>query len=94
MLPSDCGVADVELTQPLIQNGMPTEKGDWPWLVALFLTKDNTFFCAGSLVDLTHVVTGTSVAGRLRGQQHENDLICDHFVLNLQLRIACKTEMV
>lgn len=41
-----------------IFGGAPTKKGDWPWLVAFVYWPDEAFFCAGSLITRSHVLTG------------------------------------
>lgn len=38
--------------------GKPTARGEWPWLVALFHTEYDRFFCAGSLISAMHVLSG------------------------------------
>lgn len=60
-------IADAAITQVgsinlLIAGGTKTSVGQWPWLVAIYITK-NTFElqCAGSLVTDTHVITGKFV---------------------------------
>lgn len=43
----------------LVAKGEITEPGDWPWLVAIFLSRVNLEFrCAGSLISNRHVLTG------------------------------------
>jgi hypothetical protein len=46
---------------PLIQNGLSYERGEWPWLVAVYKRNDGslTFKCGGTLISDRHVVTGT-----------------------------------
>lgn len=41
-----------------IFGGAPTKKGDWPWLVAFVYWPEEAFFCAGSLISRTHILTG------------------------------------
>lgn len=40
-----------------IVGGQAAAKGEFPWLVAFFY-KGETYFCGGSLISHTHVVTG------------------------------------
>lgn len=49
-----CGlkIAKIEAT---IVNGINTERGDWPWMAALFI--GNTFLCGGSLIHPQFVLT-------------------------------------
>nr|CAD7393728.1 unnamed protein product [Timema cristinae] len=49
----------------LIRNGVETERGDWPWLAALYTI--NTlggidFWCSGTLINNKHIVTALSNA--------------------------------
>nr|CAD7424927.1 unnamed protein product [Timema monikensis] len=49
----------------LIRNGVETERGDWPWLAALYTI--NTlggidFWCSGTLINNKHIVTALSTA--------------------------------
>lgn len=55
-----CGTAN--FTRELIWYGNKTERGEWPFLTALFKVKEeeeNEFFCGGTLVSSKHVLTGT-----------------------------------
>lgn len=49
-----CGQTDI-VGQSLVVHGDTYKKGEWPWLVALFL--NNEFICAGTLVSANHVIT-------------------------------------
>lgn len=45
-----------------IFGGAKTQKGDWPWLVAFVYWPEESFFCAGSLISRSHVLTGKCFA--------------------------------
>ena len=56
----ECGVSIVG-PLPLVYNGRPTEKGEWPWLVAMFVKSKSAglqFQCGASLLSTTIVLTG------------------------------------
>jgi secreted trypsin-like serine protease len=56
---SSCGVPTSK-SSGLIYNGETFEKGLWPWIVAL-VNREATpakFFCAGTLISRTQVITG------------------------------------
>lgn len=38
--------------------GTPTEKGEWPFLAALFHQPSNEFFCAGTIITKRNILTG------------------------------------
>lgn len=42
---------------PLIFGGTPTKQGAWPWIVAIYLAKSNTFRCGGTLISTKNVIT-------------------------------------
>lgn len=50
-----CGLADTP--SGLIINGTKSPRGKFPWLVALFRTDVNKFFCGATLVSNRHVLT-------------------------------------
>ncbi|KAJ9600581.1 hypothetical protein L9F63_026280, partial [Diploptera punctata] len=55
----ECGVS-VRGPLPLVYNGLPTDKGEWPWLVAMFIkskTASLQFQCGASLLSRTIVLT-------------------------------------
>ncbi|XP_028175360.1 spermosin-like [Ostrinia furnacalis] len=57
---NECGViAGGNEHQGLIYNGQAYDRGQWPWLVALFKQRATTlsFICAGTLISPKHVVT-------------------------------------
>lgn len=56
---SSCGVPNTQ-GSGLIYGGDSFSKGAWPWMTALLFRKASTpkFFCAGTLISKTKVVTG------------------------------------
>lgn len=57
----ECGmVAGGNHYMPLVYNGTPYNRGDLPWLVAIYKSRGSTigFICGGTLVSNRHVVTG------------------------------------
>lgn len=57
---SSCGVPYSEGTG-LIIGGKNIERGSWPWMVALLEKPSGKFFCGGTLISETKVVTGMKV---------------------------------
>jgi len=51
-----CGMVDIVV--PRILFGTQTQRGEWPFLVALFQVHKLEFCCGGSLVSTKHVLTG------------------------------------
>ncbi|XP_011867338.1 PREDICTED: transmembrane protease serine 9-like [Vollenhovia emeryi] len=52
---NQCGISNTNL---LITYGLQTIPGQWPWLVAIFVEKENReFWCGGSIVTNRHVIT-------------------------------------
>lgn len=41
----------------LVSNGIISKRDSWPYLVALLDTKKGKFFCGGSLITLSHILT-------------------------------------
>lgn len=63
MTDEECGLSRT-MVNPLVIRGSPTEKGDWPWQVAIF-RKDLVdgslsikFICGGTLISRMHIITG------------------------------------
>jgi hypothetical protein len=54
-----CGMRQVEIAAPLIVNGDTTERGEWPWLTAVYQRKTGAleFICGSSLISDRLVVT-------------------------------------
>lgn len=44
-----------------IFGGEKAEKGEFPWLVALFHREVDIFFCSGSLISNKHVLSGVNI---------------------------------
>ena len=57
-----CGVP-FEKSVGLIVGGEKFKRGAWPWMVAMLKRekKENKFFCSGTLVSTTKVVTGENL---------------------------------
>lgn len=55
-----CGVSRIR--QPLIMNGNTFTRGTFPWIVALNYQgfNETKFFCAGTLISTTFVMSGKS----------------------------------
>ncbi|CAH1715072.1 unnamed protein product [Chironomus riparius] len=41
----------------LIYGGSAVTEGEWPWVVSLFLKRNDQFFCSGNLISHQHVLT-------------------------------------
>lgn len=58
----ECGIngSNEQFAVPLVYNGYSYDKGEWPWLVAIYKTKFTSlsYVCAGTLISDRHVVTG------------------------------------
>ena len=52
-----CGQKHVT-AQPLIVNGEPTKKGDYPWHVAIYRGDGKVFTCSGTLISQRIILTG------------------------------------
>ncbi|KDR22457.1 serine protease gd-like [Zootermopsis nevadensis] len=55
----ECGIS-LKASIPLVVNGTPTRKGEWPWLVAMFVKSTSPglkFQCGGSLLSTKVVLT-------------------------------------
>lgn len=82
---SICGTTMIE--NPLILHGDFASKGDWPWLVAMFLKKPRglEFICAGSLVSENKVVTAGHCVKKKNGYKvNPDDLVLKIGVHNIQ----------
>lgn len=62
----DCGVSKVP--SGLIVRGSGFSRGDFPWIVALMQTKNQpvSFFCGGTLISSTFVITGKQIDNSFR----------------------------
>lgn len=74
-----CGVP--KISKGLIVLGRSFSRGDFPWIVALMYSKVSppTYFCAGTLVSSTFV---------LSGKKNGNELLINHWSLYFKPRIA------
>lgn len=52
----DCGKTEFSTAYIIGRN--TTERGQWPFLVALHSLEQNKFICGGSLITSRHVLTG------------------------------------
>lgn len=62
-LNQNCGVSSA-LGIGLIVNGQGFDRGKWPWMVALMKKRKSEpprFFCGGTLVSATRVLTGKEI---------------------------------
>ncbi|KAI5633125.1 trypsin domain-containing protein [Phthorimaea operculella] len=101
---SECGIVSGGNEVPLIYNGQSFNRGDWPWLVAIYKRKDGslTFICSGTLVSDRHVVTAahcmqTLATSTIHQAYNSSSLANDILVLsfersvefNINIRPAC-----
>lgn len=54
-----CG--NVSFSTGFVIGGKKTERGQWPFLVALYNQVKQKFFCGGSLITSQHVLTGEQI---------------------------------
>lgn len=52
----NCGMT--EYVRRLISRGTETERGEFPFLTALYIIKESRFHCGGTLISSRHVLTG------------------------------------
>ncbi|CRL03727.1 CLUMA_CG016953, isoform A [Clunio marinus] len=72
---------DVSLSASgLIYNGKVVKRNQWPFLVALMMVADMKFFCGGTLISRSHVLTA---AHCLQEKSQETPLTPSEFVLHL-----------
>ncbi|XP_077298829.1 serine protease gd-like isoform X2 [Arctopsyche grandis] len=67
-----CGKATAPLsTNALIKGGEATERGEWPWLGALFSIKSasTSFICSGSLISSTDIITAAHCVPRRKTEK-------------------------
>ncbi|KAJ8712869.1 hypothetical protein PYW08_008173 [Mythimna loreyi] len=66
----ECGRVVLDPTT-LAVNGTPTQEGQWPWHVAIYLiqTVDNKYICGGTLVTYKHVITAAHCVTRKGSQR-------------------------
>ncbi|CRK88880.1 CLUMA_CG002636, isoform A [Clunio marinus] len=75
---SQCGVS-LKISGR-IYNGKVVEKNQWPFLVALTYNPDGEFFCGGTLISRSHVLTA---AHCLQEKRQQTPLTPSQFVLHL-----------
>ncbi|XP_022115254.2 serine protease gd [Pieris rapae] len=77
-----CGVTSIN-TVPLIFQGSSYQRGEWPWLVAIYKKRASSisYICSGTLVSDQHVVTA---AHCMHGQSRKSDIIVKVGVFNLE----------
>ncbi|CRL03693.1 CLUMA_CG016756, isoform A [Clunio marinus] len=75
---NQCGVS--LSASGLIYNGKVVKRNQWPFLVALMYTADGKFFCSGTLISRSHVLTA---AHCLQEKGQEAPLTPSEFVLHL-----------
>ncbi|KAJ2940195.1 hypothetical protein O0L34_g11761 [Tuta absoluta] len=83
---SECGIVSGGNEMPLIYNGQSFNRGDWPWLVAIYKRKDGslTFICSGTLVSDRHVVTAAHCMQSKTTFSSNKDIVVKVGVYNLE----------
>ncbi|XP_026313485.1 serine protease gd-like isoform X2 [Hyposmocoma kahamanoa] len=81
-----CGIISGGNEQPLIYNGQSYNRGDWPWLVAIYKRKNGSlnFICAGTLVSGRHVITAAHCMRRKNVVTSRKDIVVKVGVYNLE----------
>ncbi|KAL4703504.1 hypothetical protein ACJJTC_018088 [Scirpophaga incertulas] len=82
----ECGIVAGNEKVPLVQNGQHFERGEWPWLVAVYKRTAGglSFKCGGTLVSDKHIVTAAHCM-RLRGSfTSMQDIVIKLGVYNLE----------
>ena len=51
-----CGTSDFSVS--LVIGGNKTEKGQWPYVAALYYADIFRFFCGGTVITTKHIMTG------------------------------------
>lgn len=55
----DCGECGlVDLLDPRISGGAETQRGEWPFIAALYYVEALEFFCGGTVITKSHILTG------------------------------------
>ncbi|CRL03726.1 CLUMA_CG016552, isoform A, partial [Clunio marinus] len=75
---NQCGVS--LSASGLMYNGKVVKRSQWPFLVVLMYTADGKFFCGGTLISRSHVLTA---AHCLQEKSQETPLTPSEFVLHL-----------
>lgn len=55
---NSCECGKTIKTEGRIMNGRYSNRGQWPFMAALFYRRNDIFFCGGSLISARHVLTG------------------------------------
>lgn len=55
----ECGTVDV--LDPRISGGSETQRGEWPFIAALYYVEELQFFCGGTVITTLHILTGKLV---------------------------------
>ncbi|XP_072934282.1 serine protease gd-like [Epargyreus clarus] len=82
---NECGVNGNIDSVPLIYNGMSYNRGEWPWLVAIFKRKDIglNYICSGTLVSNLHVITAAHCMHRKTSLTSIKDIVVKAGVYNI-----------
>ncbi|CRL03753.1 CLUMA_CG016961, isoform A [Clunio marinus] len=75
---NQCGVS--LSASGLIYNGKVVKRNQWPFLVALMMVADGKFFCSGTLISRSHVLTA---AHCLQEKGQETPSTPSEFILHL-----------
>ncbi len=51
----------VNISRPVIRDGNPSLRGEWPFIAALYKVNGSKFFCGGTIITNKHVLTGKSI---------------------------------
>ncbi|XP_026488066.2 serine protease gd-like [Vanessa tameamea] len=71
---------------PLVYNGLSYDRGEWPWLVALYKRKFSSlsYICAGTLISEKHVVTAAHCMQRKSSYTSIKNIVVKAGVYNLE----------
>ncbi|XP_045503356.1 serine protease gd-like isoform X1 [Colias croceus] len=80
-----CGVTSENVT-PLIFQGNTYERGDWPWLVAIYRkrTSSLSYICSGTLISDQHIVTAAHCMQGKNSITSIKDIVVKVGVYNLE----------
>ncbi|CAH2093663.1 unnamed protein product [Euphydryas editha] len=82
----ECGINGNDNIVPLIEKGFSYERGEWPWLVAIYKTQKFSslnYICAGTLISNKHVVSAAHCMKRKSSLTSEKNIIVKAGVYNL-----------
>ncbi|XP_026313491.1 serine protease gd-like [Hyposmocoma kahamanoa] len=83
----ECGiVSGGNEQQPLISNGAAYNRGEWPWLVAIYRRRELSlsFICGGTLISERHIVTAAHCMRVRSTKISKRDLVIKVGVHNLE----------